>query len=69
MENDNRVLLCLIEGHAKLLEITVSTDKSIAFLKKVISEEAKDGPLRGVYAPDLVLWKVSRFSRNYPVWN
>jgi hypothetical protein len=67
MENDTRELVCLIEGAANALEITVSTGKSIAFLKKVISEEAKNGPLRDVYAPDLVLWKVSRFSRNYPV--
>lgn len=69
MANDTRVLVCLIEGDANLLEINVSTGKSIAFLKKVISEEAKNGPLRDVYAPALVLWKVSRFSCNYPIFS
>ena len=62
MANDTRVLFCLIEGDTNPFEVTVSTDKSISFLKKVIWEECKNG-----YARDLVLWKVSRSSRNYPV--
>ena len=64
MENDTRVLSCLIEGS---FQVTVSIDKSIYFLKTVICEQRKNGPLRDVDPPALVLWKVSRFSRNYPV--
>jgi Crinkler effector protein N-terminal domain len=69
MADDTRVLFCLIERDAKLFQVTVSTGESIAFLKKVIWEEGKNGPLRDVDAADLVLWKVSRFSRNYPVFS
>ena len=67
MANDTRVLFCLIEGDTNPFEVTVSTGKSISFLKEVIQEKRKNGPLRDVDAADLVLWKVSRFSRNYPV--
>jgi hypothetical protein len=66
MANDTRVLFCLIEGETNPFEVTVSTGKSIYFLKNVIWEECKNSPLR-FSARDLVLWKVSRFSRNYPV--
>jgi hypothetical protein len=67
MANDTRVLFCLIEGDTNLFEVTVSTGKSISFLKEVIQEKRKYGPLRDVDAAGLVLWKVSRFSCNYPV--
>jgi len=67
MANDTRVLFCLIQGDSNPFEVTVSTGKSISFLKEVIQEKRKNGPLRDVDAADLVLWKVSRFSRNYPV--
>jgi len=60
MENDTRVLFCLIEGDTNPFSVTVSTDKSISFLKKVIGEQCPDVLFRY-----LVLWKVSRFSRNY----
>jgi len=65
MENDTCVLFCLIEGDTNPFSVTVSTDKSISFLKKVIRDIRKNGPLRDVDAPRLVLWKVSRFSHNY----
>jgi len=67
MANDTRVLFCLIEGDTNLFEVTVSTGESICFLKEVIQEKRKNRLLRDVDAADLVLWKVSRFSRNYPV--
>lgn len=63
MENDTRVLLGLIEGDPDPFEVTVPTDKSIAYLKQVIGEQCRDVQ----YARQLVLWKVSRFSRNYLV--
>ena len=63
--NYTRMLFCLIEGDANPFEVTVSTDKSISILKQVIRDIRKNGPLRDVDAPRLVLWKVSRFSRNY----
>jgi len=67
MANDTRVFFCLIEGDTNPFEVTVPTGKSISFLKKVIWEECNNGPLRDINVRDLVLWKVSRFSRNYPV--
>ena len=68
MENDTRVLFCLIEGDTDAFEVTVPTDRSIYFLKKVIQDACKN-TLRDVDAKYLVLWKVSasRCSRNYPV--
>ena len=67
MANDTRALFCLIQGDTNIFEVTVSTGKSISFLKEVIQKKRKNGALRDVDAADLVLWKVSRFSRNHPV--
>lgn len=63
MANDTCSLFCLIEGDTNPFQVTVSAGQSIYFLKEVILEQA----FRDVDAVDLVLWKVSRFSRNYPV--
>jgi len=64
MENDTRVLFCLIEGETNPFSVTISTDKNISILKQVIWDVCKN-VLRDVDAPYLVLWRVSRFSRNY----
>jgi len=66
MENDTRVLFCLIEGDTDAFDVTVPTYKSISSLKKVIWDECKN-TFRDVDARYLVLWKVSHFRRNYPV--
>ena len=67
MADDTRVLFCIIQGDTNLFEVTVSTGKSISFLKEVIQKKRKNGALRDVDAADLVLWKVSHFIRNHPV--
>lgn len=58
MADDTRVLSCLIQGDTNIFEVTVSTGKSISFLKEVIQKKRKNGALRDVDAADLVLWKV-----------
>ena len=67
MANDDRVLFCLIQGEPDLFQVIVPTSDSIYSLKKAILDECKNSPLRDVDARVLVLWKVSRFSRNYPI--
>jgi len=64
MENDTRVLFCLIEGDTNPFGVTVSAGKDISTLKQDIWDVRKYGPLRDVNGQGLVLWKVSRFSRN-----
>jgi hypothetical protein len=58
MENNTRVLFCL--------SYCLHWQEYI-FPENIIWEQRKNGALRDVDAADLVLWKVSRFSRNYPV--
>ena len=70
MENDTRVLFCLVEGDTNPFEVTVPAGRSISFLKEVIYEKINKGPLRDTFpASDLVLWKVIYFSRNFPLCN
>ena len=67
MANDTRALFCLIQDDPNPFKVTVSTSETISSLSRAIREERKNGTLRDVDAVDLVLWKVRRFSRSYPV--
>ena len=67
MANDARRLIVLIDGDNDPYQAIVSTNDDLFFLKKVIWEGGKNSDFRDVDAEDLVLWKVSRFSRSYPV--
>lgn len=52
MANNTLKLFCLIEGDTNPFEVTV---RSISFLKEVILEKRKNGPLQNVDAAVLVL--------------
>jgi Crinkler effector protein N-terminal domain len=67
LPNDTRRLFCLIQDEDIPFEITVNTDDSISSLHDAIWEKDNINLRDVVAAKDLVLWKVSRFSRNYPL--
>jgi hypothetical protein len=62
--DDDLRLLCVIEGEPEMFPIDIEGPSwrnpkfMVGDLKKKIQEERKDGPLAGVDAHILVLWKV-----------
>ena len=76
LDDDDLLLSCVIEGETESFPIGVkrlswrNPKFTVGYLKKKIQEERKNGPLAGVDAHILELWKVRAIedSRSRIIW-